>query len=313
MIMDHLKVKIDPFPFQIEHGDSILLIGSCFSEEVHAQFRKHGFNSVSNPFGTVFHPAPLARFITETLQGSVDERILQREDVFLSWDASSLIYAMSEKEVRSKLEQIRSAWKTKLTSSNHIFITLGSSWGYLHKDQQLLVANCHKFPPHHFEKTLSRVDEIVKCLKDAYHAIKSVNTKVNIIFTVSPVRHMRDGLVENTRSKSILHLAVQEMLELPGCYYFPSFELMIDELRDYRYYTEDMIHPNNQAVEQIWRSVSHSFFSEETTRLSAKVASLKSAGTHKLMFPDSQEAKRFTEKLQKEIEIFQDQYPEIIW
>ena len=311
--MERLRVHIGPFSEKIDHHSRILLLGSCFSQEIHDRFKYHGFNSSSNPFGTVFHPEPLARFILETLSGRVEERMHLREDVHLSWDASALVYGMTENELRERLSAIRNEWREKLVKADFLFVTFGTAWGYKHKENGLIVANCHRLPQSGFDKEFSRIDQIVWIWQEVVKALKQINPTIQIIFTVSPVRHYRDGLIENNRSKAVLHLAIEELRKLTNSYYFPSYEIIVDELRDYRYFTEDLVHPNSLAVNYLWDRFTDVIMNDETKKISAKVASLRRQSEHRFIHPESEESYHFRLKTSSDIDQLLHDHPEIVW
>lgn len=150
--MHQLSLEIPDFPFRIDHTDKVLLLGSCFSDEIGGRFRYFGFDSLANPFGTIFHPIPLSRFIEEAISGNIVERIIEREDVFLSMDAGSSVYAMSELELKNNLQSIRKDWRNKLESAEVLFVTFGTAWSYVSIDDNQVVANCHKLPGANFQK-----------------------------------------------------------------------------------------------------------------------------------------------------------------
>ena len=308
-----LKFPIEPSPVKISHDDKVLLLGSCFSDEIHDHFRFNGFNAISNPFGTVFHPLVLSRFLKETIDVPSQERGFQRDDVFLSWDASASVYAMEEKGLQAKMQALRKEWRDHLKESKVLIITFGTAWGYRHKELDLIVANCHKLPSSTFEKILSPSDKIVSSWNAIIQQLKEFNSELNIVFTVSPVRHVRDGLVENSRSKAHLITAVEHLSKENSLYYFPSYEIISDELRDYRFFKQDMAHPNEQAVSYVWDRFSESFFNEETLKLCSKVKVLRNSTLHKTLHPESRLTEKFGANLNIEISSFLSDHPQIVW
>jgi hypothetical protein len=267
----------------------------------------------SNPFGVVFHPVPLARFIRELLKGPVKERIIRREDVFLSMDAGSEVYAMSETALSEKLSAIREQTRAMLEVAQTLIVTLGSAHGYRTVETGEIAANCHKLPQRSFEKVLTPLADLASEWNEALELLKLLNPDLNVIFTGSPVRYSRDGLVENTRSKARLFELITVLEEQQQVQYFPAFELVNDLLRDYRYFEKDGVHPNALAIEKVWELFGQWYFSETTTKLVKEIVTLRQMEQHRLLFPESAAATAFLEKLHEKRESFLSLHPYIIW
>jgi hypothetical protein len=311
--MDHLPFHIPDLPFKVDHQQKILLLGSCFSDEIGEKFSFYGFNSQSNPFGTIFHPDPIARFIQESLNESKGERIVQRDDVFLSLDAGSKVYAMSQRDLANKLQTIRADWKEKAKTSTVMFITFGTAWAYHSVSDDLVVGNCHKLPLNLFKKELSSHQSMLLHWKNAVAALHDLNPDLQIVFTVSPVRHNKEGLIENNRSKANLLLLVAELSELKNCHYFPSFELVIDVLRDHRFYKEDLVHPNELAINYVWERLSNTIMSDQTKNLCDRILKMRLAAVHRFLHPESAAAQDHKDRTEQLIRCFLAEHPEIVW
>lgn len=309
----NLSFDIPEFFHKIEYGKDILFLGSCFSDEMAIKAKLHGLKVDSNPFGTVFHPLAISRFIKETLtEASVSERIAQRNDLFFSWDASGSIFGLSENDLISKTQVARLSWKINLQKATHLFITFGTSWGYKSIENGLLVANCHKFPASDFEKVLSSQSEIVSDWKEVIGLLLEYNPNLNIIFTVSPVRHIKDGLIENNRSKAILLDALSALEKEKSCSYFPSFEIVIDELRDYRFFKIDHVHPNELAISYVWERFSKCYFSNETNEISQEVLKIRNEESHRSLTPSSEAARHQLKKLKEKRETLLKKFPLVV-
>lgn len=295
----------------ISHSNQLMAVGSCFANSISEKFVEFGFTIFSNPMGTVFHPVPLARFLSESLNGNVNERIHQREDVFLSWDLSSSVYALDSTILGSTTAKLRETTKQKLELASTLFITFGSSHGYRLKSSKEIVANCHKHPSSNFTKELSDVEEMRSVWTELIAQVKQVNPKIQFVFTVSPVRYSRDGWVENNRSKARLIEVCEHLEKESNCYYLPVYELVNDILRDHRYFEKDSVHPNELAIEEVWNLVENWFFTSETRTINKEIEQINNMNNHRLAFPDSLEAKRFEESLRKKKEEFQKKFPEI--
>jgi lysophospholipase L1-like esterase len=200
----------------------------------------------------------------------------------------------------------------QLKDATHVVITLGTSWVYRHIASDVIVANCHKLPQKQFLKELLSVEQITESLDAIVSLIKSVNPKVSLLFTVSPVRHVKDGFIENTRSKSHLLTAIHQVVEpRKQIYYFPSYEIMMDELRDYRFYTTDMLHPNGLAIDYIWEKFRPVWFSENAIKTSELVASIQAKKAHRPFNPSSEVHQQFLTKLKLEIDELSTEFPHI--
>jgi hypothetical protein len=312
---DQFKLSFDipEFSTKIEYGKNILFLGSCFSDEIAVKAKYQGFKVDSNPFGTIFHPLALSRFIKETLSDeAISERIIQRNDLYLSWDASSSIVGFSPNELISNIQKVRLDWKEKLLSATHLFMTFGTSWGYRLIENNLLVANCHKFPASNFTKELSLQSDIVKEWTETIALLLELNSSLQIVFTVSPVRHIKDGLIENNRSKAILLDAVRILEQEMNCSYFPSFEIVMDELRDYRFFKTDNVHPNELAINYVWQRFSNCYFSDETVTISKEVLKIRNEEAHRSITPTSEASALQLQKLKEKREKLLIQFPLVV-
>lgn len=299
------------FP-KIQHGDSIVQLGSCFSTNMSVWFRRAGFQVLDNPLGVIFHPVPLAKQILIAFGKADLLPFIQKEDVFVSYDASSTLYAMSssglEKLVRQQLEELR----ISLEKAKILVVTLGSAHGYRLKQSGNLVANCHQQPQSAFDKELVYVEDMISVWRSALEELRNVNPTIQFIFTVSPVRYIRDGLIENSQSKSELFRLVSLFRE-DSIHYFPAYELVNDVLRDYRYFEPDGVHPSDQATEFVWDFLKQELFSEQTNELIEEIMKLRKMEEHRLMYPESKKAEEYLEQLKQKRESFLSQYPVVVW
>jgi hypothetical protein len=299
------------FPFSISHQTNVLFLGSCFSENLSELMVQHGFNISSNPYGVLFHPFSLSKIVRNVLNNiSFESSIVQRDDVFLSWNTNSLIYGMSRDELQAKLVAISSKFKTQLIHADVLFITLGTAWEYQQKTTGVHVANCHKFPSENFEKSLTSIKDMESILADDIKLLLTLNPSLKIVLTVSPVRHSKDGLIENSRSKArILEVAHLVKDKFSAVHYFPAYELVLDELRDYAYFNEDGVHPNKYAIDQVWNYFVTSFFNSETQNLAERFNGLLKLAKHRLIHEESQSSIKFKENLIKKIKELQIEAP----
>ena len=240
-------------------------MGSCFSENIGSYLNQYQFNTNINPFGIIYNPVS----IFGNLRSIIDKKIYLTDDLkyynelYLSIDHHGKFSGINKNEVLETINSSIEKASADFNESKYIILTLGTSIVYQYLETKNIVANCHKIPNTAFEKRMLKIEEI----KNAYNEIKTALKDKIILFTVSPVRHWRDGAVENQRSKSILTESVHQLItENSNCFYFPAYEIMMDELRDYRYYTEDMLHPNTTAIKYIWQRFCETYFNEETNK-----------------------------------------------
>jgi len=256
------------YPFLIGYENKSIFMGSCFSDHIGNYLINHGFPVLSNPFGILFNPAS----IINALKMAINPDLFK--DTFYSfYDNNWISFAhhgkFSNPDKFLFLANIDNQLKHTnlfLKNTHFLFITFGTSYGYLHKKNNIIVSNCHKIPAREFEKIRLDTEEIVTSFDFLFEWIKEHNPEMKVIFTVSPVRHLGDGFHENTLSKSILHLAVDKMVDNQTAFYFPSYEIIQDDLRDYRFYASDLCHPGENAIEYMEEMFADSFFSEETKK-----------------------------------------------
>lgn len=277
-----------PIGVELTYTDDIQLIGSCFSQNLSSKLQNAGFNVQYNPFGIQYNPISLFNTLL-WLQN--DEDIPQNwiekvEFGWISWMHHQDKRFSSEEELKNHILKTRTLWND-LNKSSPLFITLGTAWVYELVASNFLVANCHKQPNTCFNKRMLSVNEVVEAGR---RFLKSTNQPV--VFTVSPVRHLRDGFVENQRSKSVLHLAIQHWQEeFEQVFYFPAYELVLDDLRDYRFFNNDMLHPNELAVDYIWQFLQCTMMDKETQALAKRVEKVMKAVRHRPLYPDSDSLK----------------------
>ncbi len=282
-------IKIPKANFEISHQDKIVFLGSCFSEHIGNHLKEHRFDLFQNPQGIIFNPIALAN-VFEPFQ---EQEILKKESGFSSWFTHSSINELEEQNLKNKLISIKKETQEVFKHTNYAFVTFGSAWGYEHQDLKSIVANCHKAPQQIFTKKLSSVEVIV----NTWREIIARYPHVEWVFTVSPVRHWKDGVRENNVSKGVLHQAIHELLDLDNVSYFPSYEILLDELRDYRFYKDDFLHPNELAISYIWERFQETFFSKSTQNLVQLVAQYNKMKQHKVMQENTSEASVFNEKI----------------
>lgn len=297
---------------KISHKDALLLIGSCFSEHIGQRLDELKFNISSNPFGIVFNPesirTTLGRLIENKRFG--DEDVFEKEGQWYCFEAHSSVSANTKSNLLKTLNALVAEWNRKLKTADVLVITLGSAFAYEHKEQAQIVANCHKLPQALFHKVLLEPQDLVAAYVALIEKLQQFNPSLNILFTISPVKHLRDGVEGNSLSKAILLQTVHQLVKrYDHCSYFPAYELVNDDLRDYRFYKEDMAHPNEQAVEYVWQKFMAVYFNEETILLCEKLEQISQAMHHKLFNESSETAISFKKKFYDKCLLFQSHYP----
>ena len=298
----------------IDYNSKIILLGSCFSDNIGQKLRYHKFQSILNPFGILFHP----KAIESVIKNAITKKEYTEKDLFFlnerwqSFEAHSKLSSSSKEEALDQLNKASVSINTALQSSSHIIITLGTSWVYRLLETDEIVANCHKVSQHKFKKELVSIVEINKSLSSIISLVRKVNANINFIFTVSPVRHLKDGFIENQQSKSHLISALHQIIpKHKNSFYFPSYEIMMDELRDYRFYKEDMIHPNDIAINYIWKKFYENWLSDEALELKKEVIKIQRGLEHKPFNPNSKKHQQFLYSLQEKIETLKKKYSHI--
>ena len=297
---------------RIDYNSKLFLLGSCFSKNIGAKFDYFKFQNTNNPFGILFHPLAIENLITR----GINKDYYKEEDLHFcneQWcclDAHSKLNSDTKESLLNILNSEIDSTHEVLKETSHILITLGSSWVYRHIATDAIVANCHKLPQKQFLKALLSVDQITESLRGIVSLVKSVNPDVSFVFTVSPVRHIKDGFVENTQSKSHLIAAIHNIVEpRKNLFYFPSYEIVMDELRDYRFYNADMIHPNQVAVDYIWEKFKTVWLSEAALKTVDVVSAIQTKKAHRPFNINSQAHQDFLLKLQDEIQELHSKYP----
>lgn len=295
---------------QIGYESQILILGSCFTKNIGKKLDYFKFRSLQNPFGILFHPKAIENLISK----SIDKETYSEKDIFFHnerwhcFDAHSDLSDVSKERLIESLNSGLDSTNKQINGSTHIIITLGTAWVYRKTETGNIVSNCHKIPQSEFKKELLSTDEVSDCLRNVVDKIELVNKNTQIIFTISPVRHLKDGFVENQRSKAHLISAIHEIINQGNALYFPSYEIMMDELRDYRFYETDMLHPNQLAIDYIWEKFKTVWISEKAQTIMEKVAEIQKGLQHRPFNPDSEQYKVFVKSLEKKITYLQQEY-----
>ena len=305
------EIKIQPLEQTISYGDGLLFLGSCFADEVGGLCRGLGFDASVNPFGVLYNPASIAQSVDRLDSGTpfchVDV-IGVGEGQYCTFSHNTAFWSCSEEELLEQVNQSLAEAHAHFLKSKWIIVSLGTSWVFRNKENGAVVSNCHKLPANQFERQFLSVEQSSQCLS----GIVQHHPEKQFIFTISPLRHLKDGLHENQLSKAALLLAVDEVCKKhDNAHYFPAYEILIDELRDYRFYKEDMVHPTEQAVRYIWeRFVDFAIDTKEKPAMKA-AAELRQMLHHKPLFPESEAFKKFELLKEKKISELKQDFPRV--
>ena len=309
------RTELNPEPQerQISYSDSVVFMGSCFSENIYKKMASLKLKVLGNPFGIVYNPISIHQQLQEILALKLyDETDLDfaNERWFSFQHHSDFSYSSKTECLKNINSSIQKAYKS-LNNASHLFITIGTANAYWHNENESWVSNCHKIPSRKFTKKLLPTDHMVAQLSETVEAIKKVNTEIQIVFTISPVRHLSDGAFGNQLSKGRLFDVVYQLQEkYDFVSYFNAYELVLDDLRDYRYFADDLVHPSAQAITYVWDKFSSVFFHSKTLQQQKQVEKWVQAAAHKPFNPKSEAHQKFIKKallsmenLEKELDI----------
>jgi hypothetical protein len=307
-----LPFRLPSFPFTISYTDKIMLMGSCFSEEIGDKMSELKLNIFQNPNGILYDPLS----ISDALTSYIENKVYHNEDLFLlnglwhSWKHHSAFSGMDRDVVLKNINDSQTKANHFLKNTDLLIITPGTAYNYKLAETGAGVANCHKAPAHFFKKNLCSIDQMIARLSDSLSTLEELNPKIKILFTVSPVRHIKDGLVENTRSKSRLIEAVHSIVsQRKNVFYFPSYEIVTDVLRDYRFYKNDLVHPNETATNYVFEKFCETFFDERSSIISKQIQKLLSALNHRPLFKESEAHQKFMNDQLSIIDQIENDFP----
>lgn len=309
------KVPVTKCQNPIDYNSKIISIGSCFASTMAEKLDYFKFQNTVNPFGIIFNPVAIENLINR----AVNKIEFTKKDIFFhneQWhcfETHSVLSNTSKELLIENLNKILHNFRSQITTATHFIITYGTSWVYRHKASDKIVANCHKVPQNQFEKEILSVEIIEKSIKNSISLIHTINPNCKFIFTISPVRHIKDGFVENQRGKAHLITSLQSLLNTEHCKssteYFPSYEILLDELRDYRFYSEDMLHPSQKAIDYIWIKFFENYVSESEFATMSQVCEIQRALKHRPFNPDSESHQKFLTNLNKKISDLKEKLP----
>lgn len=285
----------------VDHDSSMVALGSCFTESIGGRLAESQFKIDVNPYGIIFNPKSILNALSAALSKDLNlEHMVNRDDSYLSYDYHSVISANDKQSLIELIETKNTKLKKDLKSCTHLIVTFGTAWVYKLLSTDKVIANCHKADRSLFTKVLLSNDELIEEWRSLIISLQEFNPGLRILFTVSPVRHSKDGLRENNVSKAILHqLAYELEKEFGHISYFPSYEIMLDELRDYRYYKEDLVHPSDLAIDYIFEKFQSAYLTEKSKEIVRLSQRLIKAKQHKFMNASNQQIEEHRELIEK--------------
>ena len=299
--------------FDISHRSTMLLFGSCFSENIGLKLIENKFSVNVNPFGVLYNPFSISRAINRLLDKKLfsDEDFVQHNNTYHSFMHHGSFSNPSLNDALSHINNEFALASTQLEAADYLLITFGTAYVFRWKNTNEIVGNCHKIPANRFVRERLTIDEITATWKKLVERLLVLNPNLKILFTVSPIRHFKDGAHDNQLSKSILHLSIDNLMsQFPSnAFYFPAYEIMMDELRDYRFYADDMLHPSQLAQNYIWNRFGECYFSKETHSIIVEWQRINQSLLHRPSNAFSEEYQKFLHRTIEYVEAFQKKYP----
>ena len=289
---------------KIDYQSKIGLIGSCFVENISKKLSYFKFDNFVNPYGILFNPKAIEKALSDIVNQRkyVEDDLEFNNELWLSLHHHS---SFSNKEASKTIEIINQSIEqtnSELKKTSHLIITLGTAWVYHHIETDQLVANCHKIQQSNFIKRQLSINEIVNSLNKSIELVRSISPEIKLIFTLSPIRHLKDGMIANSLSKARLLSGIHEVIDNLNTFYFPSYEIQIDDLRDYRFYEKDMLHPNELAINCIWAIFKEVWIHPTSFSIMEEIASIQRDMQHKPFNPDSEQHQKFLKNLSEKQE-----------
>lgn len=307
-------VEISKSGFNLDHSTPTMMLGSCFTENVGNKLHYYKFPVMTNPFGVLYNPHSIKNAL-EILSGKQhmnDQIIHEYNHKWFSFYHDTSFTSTDKKELLSKINNINKQAANSLKKARLLIITFGTSWVFRHVEKDMIVANCHKLPSKFFQREILSPEKIIEDYKSLIKEIYKLNPNAHIVFTVSPIRHWRDGAMNNQFSKATLIYSIHKIIEhFPEIEYFPSYEIVMDELRDYRFYGKDMIHLNETAIDYIWEQFAETYITQASQSLMKDVDKIQKAIQHKPFNPESPEYQKFVDKQIETIQQLNNKYPAI--
>ena len=296
----------------INYHSKLVLLGSCFAENIAEKFSYYKFQNKVNPLCVLFHPIAILELLTRAHHNTpyTEKDVFFSNGCWQSFQAHSRLNSTSQSEILKDLNTALKSTQNQLKTASHVILTFGTSWVYKHIESKTIVANCHKQPQKEFEKSILSIQQLQESFNAILSILKAFNPNVSVIFSISPVRHLKDGFVENNQSKAHLIAALHSVINITeNTHYFPSYELLMDELRDYRFYKEDMVHANPIAIDYIWEKFKSIWIHTDANPIMQEVSQLQKGFAHKPFNPLTPEHATFLSTLAKKAQALETQFP----
>lgn len=309
-----IRIPVSPLERQVDYRSHILLLGSCFANSVGERFRRRKFDACVNPFGVLFNPYS----VLDALERIVEGRCFTPEDFFLSqgrYLSLDLHSDHSYPDVQTAVQQVNALVEglhRHLSQLTHVFLTFGTAEVFRYRPTGRICANCHKIPQREFSKERMTCSEIVAMARRVIGALRAVNPGVTVVYTVSPVRYLSEGPLGNSASKGTLFCAVEHLTaDGLGEVYLPAYEIIMDQLRDYRFFDRDLVHPNDLAVDCLWEQLAPALFSAATRREIERVEEVMRAAGHRPFHPQDEPYRHFCRQWMERIAVLKVEYPQM--
>jgi hypothetical protein len=314
MLQFRTEISLKKSSFLIDYQSASFFIGSCFSDNIGKILYDLKFPALLNPFGVLYNPVSVSDALTSIVE---NKKFTEKDLNFASgkWFSYHHHGSFSNPEKEKILIKINSQCNLAhnfLRKTKILFVTFGTAWYYSLKESGTIVANCHKQPSQLFDREILSVIEIVDLWTKTIKNLRLFNPDLKVVFTLSPVRHWKDGAVNNQLSKSVLHVAIHEIIKKQAnCFYFPAYEIMMDDLRDYRFYADDLLHPGKLAIDYIWTKFCDVFIENKTLQISKQIEKINKALNHKALHPETEAHEKFLKAQINKIKHLSKQYPEL--
>ncbi|MGQ1890367.1 GSCFA domain-containing protein [Thermophagus sp. OGC60D27] len=299
----------------IDVDSRVMLMGSCFTDNIGSKFVENRLHALVNPFGDIYNPVSAARLLNRVINRNLctNRELVQHEGLWHHFDFHGQFSNPEKETVCGRINETIEQVSRFLKSADFLLLTFGTSFVYERSDTSQIVANCHKFPSAFFSRYRLEPEEIISLYKELIVSLRVFNPNLKIIFTVSPVRHWKDGAHQNQVSKAALFLAIDKLCEVfEKVWYFPAYEILMDDLRDYRFYDEKMFNPSHAAIEYIWRRFVDALFTVRAQNYLKRIEKVKRARNHRFFHPDPVLQSRFAQKTLQLIDEIESQFPEIV-
>ena len=316
MLKWHTPIFLEEESFKIKHYMGLMTMGSCFSEHIKNKLSLGKFSVQSNPFGILYNPVSIAASLERllNLQQVQPHDLFFHEGLYRHPEMHSSLAGIDRDEVAAHLNSVIQSFHVSLLSAKVLIITTGTAYVHINKETGLIVGNNHKLPASDFNRRMLTSDEIVATMSQTIQLLRLRNPELHVIFTVSPIRHLKDGMVSNAHSKAILLDAAHRLQnQLENTSYFPAFEIMMDDLREYRFYEQDLVHPNQIAIDYIWEKFQSVYFDDSERKMMDEFLSIRQAMQHRLLHPESIESKLFRAAQYQKLTQLKATYPDLNW